>query len=62
VRRAGFDPDSVEVPEIIEFFCFDELKQRPPPLNTAEGQEYFDRVIGDSGYEFILFLTISRAY
>lgn len=58
VRRAGYDPNSVEVPETIEFFCFDEVHPRPPPLNTAAGQQYFDNLIEYSGYEFIFFDNI----
>jgi hypothetical protein len=51
-RRAGYIPESLNI------FCYDELPMRPPPLNTPEGQEYFERFIKDRNYNFIVFDNI----
>jgi hypothetical protein len=51
-RRAGYIPDNLHV------FCYDELRMRPPPLNTPEGQEYFERFIEYHDYNFIVFDNI----
>src|SRR5205814_3399429 len=56
LRRAGIDTDSGDLPEDFHLYSLDELPTRPPPLNTPEGQEYFERaVIADHGYDFIWF-------
>jgi hypothetical protein len=58
LRRAGFDPNSAGLPENFHFICLNELPERPPPLNTPEGQEYFDRVIAYENYDFTIFDNI----
>src|SRR5690349_7112008 len=55
LRRAGFDPNSAELPNDLYIACLDELPRRPPPLNTPEGWEYFDRVLANERYEFVVF-------
>jgi hypothetical protein len=67
LKRAGFDmtdvPDLEEV-DNFEFFCLNNEKERPPPLNTEEGQEFFDakffdREPGDERFEFAIFDNIA---
>jgi hypothetical protein len=56
LQRAGLDPEnSLYIPEYFHILSFDEMPTRPPALNTDEGEEWFERVIKDWGYEFIIF-------
>jgi hypothetical protein len=57
LRRSGYDDGSL--PENFHVYCYGELQQMPPPLNTPAGQEYFERcLINYNRYEFIIFDNI----
>jgi hypothetical protein len=49
VRRIG----CIDHPNNFHFVCFNQLRHRPPPLNTSAGQQYMNDVIKELEVDFI---------